>query len=75
MIEKDPLAAPAVSGSPRPSVTTPGDPMENATRSGYYNYDRPHGAPAGQTPYERLKQKTQDPAPISLRQLDRGGTQ
>jgi transposase InsO family protein len=27
----------------------------------YYNYDRPHGALAGATPYERLKQKTQDP--------------
>jgi len=27
----------------------------------YYNYDRPHGALNGQTPYERLKQKTQDP--------------
>lgn len=27
----------------------------------YYNYDRPHGALSGQTPYERLKQKTQDP--------------
>ncbi|MEN2739547.1 integrase core domain-containing protein [Microbacterium sp. X-17] len=27
----------------------------------YYNYDRPHGALAGQTPYERLKQKTQSP--------------
>lgn len=27
----------------------------------YYNYDRPHGALAGSTPYERLKQKTQDP--------------
>ncbi|MDH6123077.1 transposase InsO family protein [Kitasatospora sp. GAS204A] len=25
----------------------------------YYNYDRPHGALGGQTPYERLKQKTQ----------------
>jgi transposase InsO family protein len=25
----------------------------------YYNYDRPHGALAGQTPYERLRQKTQ----------------
>ena len=24
----------------------------------YYNYDRPHGALAGQTPYERLRQKT-----------------
>ena len=27
----------------------------------YYNYHRPHGALAGQTPYERLKQKTQTP--------------
>ena len=27
----------------------------------YYNYHRPHGALAGQTPYERLRQKTQDP--------------
>ncbi len=27
----------------------------------YYNYDRLHGALAGSTPYERLKQKTQDP--------------
>lgn len=25
----------------------------------YYNYHRPHGALGGQTPYERLKQKTQ----------------
>ncbi|MFJ3204784.1 integrase core domain-containing protein [Streptomyces sp. NPDC086989] len=25
----------------------------------YYNYHRPHGALDGQTPYERLKQKTQ----------------
>ena len=25
----------------------------------YYNYDRPHGGLGGQTPYERLKQKTQ----------------
>ncbi|MBT3980296.1 MAG: transposase, partial [Bacteriovoracaceae bacterium] len=23
----------------------------------YYNFDRPHGALDGQTPYERLKQK------------------
>ena len=23
----------------------------------YYNYQRPHGALGGQTPYERLKQK------------------
>ncbi|WP_285620602.1 IS481 family transposase [Actinoallomurus iriomotensis] len=27
----------------------------------YYNYHRPHGALDGQTPYERLKQKTQTP--------------
>jgi transposase InsO family protein len=27
----------------------------------YYNYHRPHGALGGQTPYERLRQKTQDP--------------
>jgi transposase InsO family protein len=24
----------------------------------FYNFDRPHGALAGQTPYERLRQKT-----------------
>ncbi|MFI7066993.1 integrase core domain-containing protein [Kribbella sp. NPDC050124] len=27
----------------------------------YYNYDRPHGALSGQTPCERLRQKTQNP--------------
>lgn len=27
----------------------------------YYNFDRPHGALTGQTPYERLKQKTTQP--------------
>ena len=27
----------------------------------YYNFDRPHGALGGQTPYERLKQKTTQP--------------
>jgi transposase InsO family protein len=27
----------------------------------YYNYHRPHGALGGQTPYERLRQKAQDP--------------
>ena len=27
----------------------------------HYNYDRPHGALSGQTPYERLKQKARDP--------------
>ena len=28
----------------------------------YYNYDRPHGALGGQTPYERLRTKTTTPA-------------
>ncbi len=27
----------------------------------HYNYDRPHGALGGQTPYERLRQKVKDP--------------
>ncbi len=27
----------------------------------YYNFDHPHGALGGQTPYERLKQKTTQP--------------
>lgn len=27
----------------------------------HHNYDRPHGALAGITPYERLEQRTQDP--------------
>ncbi|MEU9015870.1 integrase core domain-containing protein [Streptomyces sp. NPDC048479] len=27
----------------------------------YYNYDRPHGAFTGHTPYERLRQKAQNP--------------
>ncbi|MHA7191940.1 integrase core domain-containing protein [Arthrobacter sp. MDT2-16] len=30
-------------------------------REDHYNYDRPHGALAGSTPYERLRQKTLDP--------------
>jgi transposase len=30
-------------------------------REGHYNYDRPHGALSGQTPYERLRQKARDP--------------
>jgi transposase InsO family protein len=29
----------------------------------FYNYARPHGSLGGQTPYERLKQKTQQPTP------------
>jgi transposase InsO family protein len=28
----------------------------------FYNYDRPHGALGGGTPYERLWQKTRTPA-------------
>ena len=28
----------------------------------YYNYHRPHSALGGQTPYERLRQKAQDPS-------------
>lgn len=27
----------------------------------YYNFDRPHGGLGGQTPYERLRQKTNTP--------------
>ncbi len=27
----------------------------------FYNFDRPHGALGGQTPYERLRQKTTRP--------------
>jgi len=27
----------------------------------FYNFDRPHGALGGQTPYERLRQKTKTP--------------
>lgn len=30
-------------------------------RDDHYNYDRPHGALSGQTPYLRLKQKARDP--------------
>ena len=35
----------------------------------HYNYHRPHGGLDGQTPYERLKQRTQDPAVTAPRQL------
>ncbi|RSM77260.1 IS481 family transposase, partial [Kibdelosporangium aridum] len=32
----------------------------------YYNFHRPHGGLAGQTPYERLLQKTQpDTQPVN----------
>ena len=34
----------------------------------YYNYHRPHGGLAGQTPYERLRQITQTPAVTDERQ-------
>ena len=34
----------------------------------YYNYHRPHGGLNGQTPYERLRQKTQTPAVTDVRQ-------
>ena len=34
----------------------------------YYNYHRPHGGLNGQTPYERLRQKTQTPAVTDERQ-------
>lgn len=33
----------------------------------YYNYDRPHGGLGGQTPYERLKQKTKAQPDTSAR--------
>ena len=33
----------------------------------FYNYDRPHGALGGGTPYERLRQKTRTPAVSGLR--------
>ena len=42
----------------------------------YYNYHRPHGGLAGQTPYERLKEKTnstnQDTVVKDVRQLHNG---
>ncbi len=28
----------------------------------FYNFERPHGGLAGQTPYERLRERTQAPA-------------
>lgn len=35
----------------------------------YYNFERPHGGLDGQTPYERLRQRTQSPAVTGHRQL------
>jgi len=37
----------------------------------YYNYHRPHGGLAGQTPYERLRQITATPAVTDERQSHR----
>jgi transposase InsO family protein len=34
----------------------------------FYNFDRPHGALGGQTPYERLRQKVGGPSVTGLRQ-------
>ena len=41
----------------------------------FYNYDRPHGALSGQTPYERFKQKTsnEEPSVTENRQSYTGG--
>ena len=39
----------------------------------YYNYHRPHGGLNGQTPYERLRQKTQTPAVTDERQSHTSG--
>jgi transposase InsO family protein len=38
----------------------------------FYNFERPHGALGGQTPYERLRQKTTTPGVIGHRQLHIG---
>jgi hypothetical protein len=34
---------------------------DRAHREDFYNYNRPHGGLGGQTPYERLRQKTTSP--------------
>jgi Integrase core domain len=36
----------------------------------FYNFDRPHACLGGQTPYERLREKTRTPAVSSDRQLN-----
>ena len=43
----------------------------------FYNYHRPHGGLGGQTPYERLKQKTQTPVKrsTSVAHLENSGSQ
>jgi transposase InsO family protein len=35
----------------------------------FYNFDRPHGGLGGQTPYERLREKTRTPSVSGYRQL------
>ena len=39
----------------------------------FYNYHRPHGGLGGQTPYERLRQKTQTPIQRSTSAAHRSG--
>jgi transposase InsO family protein len=39
----------------------------------FYNYHRPQGGLDGQTPYERLTQRTPDPAVTTQRQLHNVG--
>ena len=37
----------------------------------FYNFDRPHGGLGGQTPYERLRERTTAPSVPDLRQMNR----
>jgi transposase InsO family protein len=39
----------------------------------FYNFDRPHGGLGGQTPYERLRERTNAPSVPDLRQMNIGG--
>ncbi|WP_372510760.1 integrase core domain-containing protein [Mycobacterium montefiorense] len=43
--------------NPDPAVID--DRQSHTEWEDYYNYHRPHGGLGGQTPYERLRQKTQ----------------
>ena len=36
----------------------------------FYNFDRPHGGLGGQTPYERLRERTTAPSVPDLRQMN-----
>ena len=61
---RDPTAStPRVLPAPRRPSHRRRQPLlrEPARVGDYYNYHRPHGALGGQTPYERLRQKAQDP--------------